>query len=295
MSDCGSYFYRCYSQTSAGGLISGKGPGQGRPLGDNLLTEFINHLNLRTTYPTALVSVSSRILDTLRRAFNKFYEDREYPSQIWIAFIYVPNADKHVRYHHAEGLARKGKMEKPSRLRYEYLFEWGIPEKYFFYRVSVETLMKRGFNMSEFLVYNDSGVAALPSTRKLRNDFVRAILESSDDAHEVGIYLGLLARSFGACSPLRQIILQLQLERFHITSIDHDDQVFRMSYDDDFRAIEDGVDVVLLDWWLTDPDFYGEYKDHLAWAEQRRGDVETEMELYKTEMQIEEAAIELGL
>lgn len=186
-------------------------------------------------------------------------------------------------------------MENSHLLQYEYLFEWGIPEKYFIHRVSVETLMKRGFNMSEFLVDNDFGVTVLPFTPKLKDDFARAILESSDDPHEVGIYLGLLARSFGARSPLRQITLQLQLDCFHITSIDHDDQVFRLSYDDDFRAIEDGVDVILFDWWLTDPDFYGACKDHLAWAEQTRGDVETEMELYKTEMQIEEAAIELGL
>ncbi|KAI4909264.1 hypothetical protein J4E90_007961 [Alternaria incomplexa] len=310
MNDRGSYFYRCYSHISAGGLISGKGPGQARPLGDDLLPEFINHLVLHTTKPTALVSVSSRMIDTLRRAFNKCYKDGEDASQIWIAFFYVPYADEYA-YHHAEDLAEKFKMKNSRRLRYEYIFEWEIPKKYFIHELSVETLMKRGFNMSEFLVDDDFGGVVLPfisgSTKErsvaspgtsipgLKIDFAKAIFKSSDNAHEVGIYLGLLARSFGARSPLHQIILQLQLDCFRINPVNPDDQLFRFSYDDDFPAIENGVDEVLIDWWLTDPDFCVEYEDHLAWAEQIREGVETEGELYKTEMQIEEAAIELGL
>ncbi|KAI4660758.1 uncharacterized protein J4E79_005326 [Alternaria viburni] len=303
MNDRETYFYRCYSQTSAGGLISGKGPGQARPLGDNLLPEFINHLNLNTRKPTALVSVSSRVIDTLRRAFNKYYEYREDPSQIWIAFIFVPNADEHV-YHHAEGLAERFEMRESRLLRYEYLFEWEIPQKYFIHDVSVKTLMKRGFNMREFRVKDDRGGVTLPSIPTLKKDFAKAIFGSSDHAYEVGIYLGSLARCFGARSPSRQITLQLQQDCFPITSVNHDDQVFRLSYEDgsrvligfdDVRAIEDGVDVVLLDWWLTDPDFCAAYEDHLAWAEQTGADVESEWELHKTERQIEKAAVELGL
>ena len=265
MSDRGKYFYRCYSQTSAGGLISGKGPGQARPLGDNLLPEFINHLTLQTTRPTALVSVSSRMIDTLRRAFNKYYEYREDPSQIWIAFIYVPNVDKHAgAYHHAMGLAERFKMRGFRLLQYEYIFEWEIPQKYFIHEVSVETLKKRGFTMSEFLVKKKFGGVTLPRIPELKKNFAKAILGSSDNAYEVGIYLGLLARSFGARSPLHQIILQLQLDCFRINTVNPDDQLFRFSYDDDFPAIENGVDEVLIDWWLTDPDFCVEYEDHLA-------------------------------
>ena len=263
MSDRGRYFYRCYSHSSAGGLISGKGPRQARPLGDNLLPEFINHLNLNTRKPTALVSVSSRMIDTLRRAFNKFHVAREDPSQIWIAFFFVPNRDKHV-YHHAEGLADILRMKDSSWLRHEYIFEWEIPKKYVIHEVSVETLMQRGFNMSEFLVNDKRGGVTLPRIPELKKNFAKAILGSSDNAYEVGIYLGLLARSFGARSPLHQIILQLQLDCFRINTVNPDDQLFRFSYDDDFPAIENGVDEVLIDWWLTDPDFCVEYEDHLA-------------------------------
>jgi len=245
------------------------------------------------------------MIDTLRRAFNKYYEYREDPSQIWIAFIYVPNVDKHAgAYHHAMGLAERFKMRGFRLLQYEYIFEWEIPQKYFIHEVSVKTLMQRGFNMSEFLVKKNSGKIALRPIPELKNYFARTILESSDNAHEVGIYLGLLARCFGARSPSRQITLQLQQDCFPITSVNHDDQVFRLSYEDgsrvligfdDVRAIEDGVDVVLLDWWLTDPDFCAAYEDHLAWAEQTGADVESEWELHKTERQIEKAAVELGL
>jgi len=294
MNDRGTYFYRCYSQSSAGRFIYGKGPGQARPLGDNLLPEFINHLTLQTTRPTALVSVSSRMVDTLRRAFNKLYKDGEDPSQIWIAFIFVPNAEKH-DYHHAEDLAKGLKMKEPSLLQYEYVFEWEIPEEYFIHEVSVETLMQRGFNMSEFLVNDKRGGVTLPRISELKTKFAKAILKSSDNAHEVGIYLGLLARCFGARSPLHQIILQFQLDCFRINNVEHDDQLFRWSYDDDFPAIENGLDEVMFDWWLTDPDFCAAYEDHLAWAEQIMRDVESEGELYRTVMKIEEAAIELGL
>lgn len=79
--------------------------------------------------PTALISASDRLSDTLRHAFSKLYKDGEISNQIWITFIYVPDEDKHI-YHHAEGLAKKWHFLNPGRLRYEYIFEWEIPEQY---------------------------------------------------------------------------------------------------------------------------------------------------------------------
>lgn len=83
-------YTRAYSKSSAGQLGSGKGP-KGDPLSDtDLLEEFRNHARRRNRKPTALVSGSDRIVDTVKRAFDKHYEDGEPSAEIWIAFIEVP-------------------------------------------------------------------------------------------------------------------------------------------------------------------------------------------------------------
>jgi hypothetical protein len=75
-------YTRAYSKSSAGQFVSAKGL-KGDPLSDTaLLYEFRNHANIRNRKPTALVSVSDRIVDTLKRAFNKHYEDRESSADI---------------------------------------------------------------------------------------------------------------------------------------------------------------------------------------------------------------------
>jgi hypothetical protein len=78
----GRYFYRCFSDSSAGGLISGKGRRHTHLSNNELRTEFSNHLRSLSKKPTALISVSSRIIDTLQRAFGKFYKDGEKPDQV---------------------------------------------------------------------------------------------------------------------------------------------------------------------------------------------------------------------
>ncbi|KAF2676369.1 hypothetical protein K458DRAFT_410580 [Lentithecium fluviatile CBS 122367] len=220
----GSYFYRCYSKSSAGGLISGKGRRHGRLSGTDLYSEFVNHVRLRTMEPTALISASNRLIDTLRRAFSKLYDDEESPNQIWITFIHVPDVDKHV-YHHAEGLAKKWNCPNSRRLRYKYIFEWEIPEKYLIHKVSVETLIERGFDMKEYLFDG-----ALPSTSTLREEVATRILKPLNGGYHIGLNLGLLARRFGARAPVRQIALQLHQDYSHVRIIDDDAQIVSISY-----------------------------------------------------------------
>lgn len=83
-------YTRVYSERSAGTLESAKGP-NGAPLSDiALLKEFRNHSKKWNRVSTALVSGSDHIVDTLKRAFEKHYEDGESSEDIWIAFIEVP-------------------------------------------------------------------------------------------------------------------------------------------------------------------------------------------------------------
>jgi hypothetical protein len=87
-------YTRVYSKRSAGRFISCKGP-KGGPLFDaSLIKEFRNHAKFQnhgeSQELTALVSGSDRIIDTLRRAFDKHYRDGESAADIWIAFLGVP-------------------------------------------------------------------------------------------------------------------------------------------------------------------------------------------------------------
>jgi hypothetical protein len=269
MSQPGEYFYRCYSNSSAGALISGAGLGHGKPLGTNLFDQFISHvLNPSRQHPTALISTSSRLIDTLQRAFSKFYNHREHPNQIWIAFIYVPDEDKRV-YHHAEDLAEQCEHEEPQLFRYEYLFEWEIPAKYLVHTVSVETLMNRGFDMDLYLHNN-----VFPNTHDLRWRFASIMLKPWYEGYDIGLGLGLMVRAFGARAPVRQLALQLVRDCHTVRQIDNKSRNVFISYGDgDFRldaeqfhAIEEGIDTALMDWWLADTDFYKAYEEYCDWA-----------------------------
>jgi hypothetical protein len=262
-----------------------------------------------TEDPTALISVSSGIIDILQRAFGKFHNDKEKPDQIWIAFIHVPDKDKHV-YHHAEGLAHQAKNEDPRLLRYEYLFEWEIPKKYFIHKVSVATLLQRGFSMEEYLV-NEK----LPRTSILRKHFA-SFFDPSNGGYSIGLELGSLVRPFGARAPLYQIALQIQLDCAYIDSYNQTvefsygkDKVYDLDFAD-ICDIEEGVETALVDYWLLDAEFLDRYEGHSAWALQVKAEVEEEWNLslqgsddyirYKKNKEgatqaIEKAAIELGL
>jgi hypothetical protein len=291
MNQPGKYLYRCHSSRSAGALVSGKGRGHGQRLGTNLYTEFSNHKLPHSRQPTALISTSSRLIDTLQRAFGIFYNKandpgERNPGQIWIAFMYVPDVDKHI-YHHAEDLAKQYREPEPGKFRYEYLFEWEIPERYIVHEVSVETLMNRGFDMKHYL---RNGM--FPRTSELRKAFASAMLSPSQHPDIIGIELGLLVRCFGARAPVRQLAQQLLYDCYPVQRIYWKIQTVALSYDDGrvyldfgyFRAIEDGIDTALIDWWLADVDFYDAYNEHCDWAL----DIEDEDK-------IEDAAIKLGL
>lgn len=93
-------YTRVYSNSSAGKLISGKKL-RGYPtppLSDAALhSEFRNHANRQNREPTALVSASKHIIDTLKRAVEKYEVDDESPENIWIVFLSAPPAPEETR------------------------------------------------------------------------------------------------------------------------------------------------------------------------------------------------------
>ena len=137
-------YTRAYSKRSVGQLVSAKGL-NGYPLfRTDLLNEFRNHANKMNRTPTALVSVSDRIVDTVKRAFDKHY-DGESPEDAWVAFIEVPaTPETPVRVHAARFLAKECGLSEPSLFYHEIVFEWAIPENYVLHKVSLQTLMDRG-------------------------------------------------------------------------------------------------------------------------------------------------------
>lgn len=139
-------YTRAYSKSSAGQFVSAKGL-KGDPLSKTaLVEEFRNHADKWNREPTALVSGSDRIVDTLKRAFDKHYEDGESAADIWIAFIEVPPtiSESATRIHSAKELAEKCEHLEPNKFSHKVVFEWAIPEKYVVHEVSLQTLMKRG-------------------------------------------------------------------------------------------------------------------------------------------------------
>ena len=104
---------------------SAKAP-KGDPLSYTaLLKEFRNHANKWNREPTALVSGSDRIIDTLKRAFDKHYEDCESSAEIWIAFIEIPPTihKNAARIHSAKELAEKSELPEPNLFSHEVVFE----------------------------------------------------------------------------------------------------------------------------------------------------------------------------
>jgi hypothetical protein len=92
--------------------------------------------------------VTTSFLDMLRRAFDKLYKGHK-AEHIWIVFIFVPHRDN-AEYHHAKHLAQEIRLEESNMFVHEYVFEWEIPEKYVMHKVSVHTLLSRGFNMERY-------------------------------------------------------------------------------------------------------------------------------------------------
>jgi len=115
---------RTYSNNSARQLVSGKGS-KGDPLSDTaILEEFRNHSEKWNPEPTALVSSSNRIVDTLKRAFE-MHKAGELAADIWVAFIEVPPSidQDATRIHSAKELAAKCELSRPWKFVHEVVFE----------------------------------------------------------------------------------------------------------------------------------------------------------------------------
>lgn len=142
--------FRCCSSTSAGRLNSGKLAFHGResPLSNQgLLNEFASHSQLWSTDPTALVSTTTNFLRVIHLAFNKLW-DGEDANEIEIIML-TPDSDSDTRMHHAAQLARQVDWlpEVIHNYEHEYVFEWKIPNEMVGHRITLGTLLRRGFTL----------------------------------------------------------------------------------------------------------------------------------------------------
>ena len=258
-------YTRAYSKSSVGQLVSAKKtPTKGGPLSHAaLLEEFRNHADEWDREPTALVSGSDRIVDTLKRAFDKHYGDGEPSAGIWIVFIEVPPTttdETATRIHSAKKLAEKCNLPEPKLFSHEVVFEWAIPETYVLHEVSLQTLIKRGVQENFCL---------RPSTAEIRRYTAREF-QQCDDPWEIGITLGFFARTFGARAPLRWVANELFHDCVLVKILD--DDVVRLDFAHgptkivDFQYfchLEDGIDTALCEWWLALLD----YEEFERWRE----------------------------
>ena len=264
-------YTRAYCEGSTGTLVSRRGPGREPLSQQNLLNEFRNHSNKKKRIHTALVSVSNRIVDTVKRAFDLHYEREKSPDNIWIAFIKVP-AGKPALMHKAQFLAKKCGLKDSSCFQHEFVFEWAIPEEYVSHQVSLRTLMDRG------LEHQLPSITELPppTTEELRH-FIATKLGSVEpwlSSWESGVCLGSFARNFGARAPLNWIAHQLFRDCVRVCSVSTG--VARLVYEqrhsdtvstDFFCHLDEGVETVLYDWWLTDIEFLSNYDEFKQWRD----------------------------
>jgi len=258
-------YTRAYSKSSVGQFVSAKAP-KGDPLSSTaLLEEFRNHANKRNREPTALVSGSDRIVDTLKRAFNKHYEDGESSADIWITFIEVPPTmnDTATRIHSAKELAERCELPEPNLFSHEVVFEWAIPKKYVLHKVPLETLIERKLQENHFLQ---------PSTAEVRGSIAREFLR--DGPWEIGIALGFFARKFGARAPLNWVSHQLFYDCVRPKIVDDDVVMLNYSHGHSeivdfhfFCDLDNGIDTSLCDWWLLDIDLVLNYEEFKEWRE----------------------------
>jgi hypothetical protein len=263
-------YTRAYSTTSDAQLASRKEP-TGHPLSnDELLAEFRNHANKGNQTPTALVSVSNRIIDTIHRAFQMHHGDGESPAKIWVVFIEAPSArdgslnKTPARIHHARDLATRCQSRvareyqqcpwclkqqlheeyerlEPVLFHYEFVFEGAIPEHYVLHKVSLQTLMSRGFQIQA------------PSTEDLRVAMAKKLEKTC--SFEIGLNLGFWARKFGARAPMNWIAHQFYYDCVR-TRIHWSSQMVDLDYAhgpsmtvdfDFFCELDRGVSTALMD------------------------------------------------
>ncbi|CAG8908885.1 unnamed protein product [Penicillium egyptiacum] len=215
--DCAQdgYFYRCYSNRSAGELRSGKYHDGHLPLTkEDRLHEFNIHRDRNNKQPTALVSVTDRPLEALHRALAKYYDSDEDPGRIWIVIIRVPDGADNNGPRHAGSLAQQINLDADI-FQHEYVFEWEIPQQYVEHVVSVRTLLGRRIGRIIDLGF--------PDFRTTRDALVKGILDS-DDAYGTGRLLGSLAQAFGTGTYTYEIALQTLQNCLSVGKIDEDHQ-----------------------------------------------------------------------
>ena len=267
-------YTRAYSTSSAGKLVSAKGP-KGDPLSRiTLLKEFDNHSKIWNREPTALVSASDRIIDTLNRAFDKLHGHDESSAEVWIAFLEVPSTiDEDIaRIHSAKELAEECELSEPKSFVHEVVFEWAVPDKYVLHQVSLQTLMNRGLKIDDFLQPS----TAESSTVEVRHHVARG-LQPDGGWHgpwEIGLHLGSFAEKFGARAPLDWISHQLFHDCVHVTSVK--DDLFRLNYAPGntkivgshfFREMDDGIKTSLYEWWFGDTNFIRDCDEFNEWRD----------------------------
>ncbi|KAK3934720.1 hypothetical protein QBC46DRAFT_399090 [Diplogelasinospora grovesii] len=266
-----SIYTRAYSKSSAGQLISGKGLKRYSLSGTELLGEFRKHADKWNREPTALVSVSDRIIDTVKRAFDKHYNDGEIPRDIWVVFVEVPATihETPARVHAARRLAEECEDLEPRLFYHEFVFEWAIPEKYMLHKVSLQTLMDRGLEWERYIIQRGPELPPL-STEELRSYIARDLQPTGPwyDSWEIGVHLGFFARNFGARAPLDWIAHQLFYDCVRPEIVAED--VVRLKYVRGhfetvdfyfFRELDHGIETALCDWWLADIDFFLKYEE----------------------------------
>lgn len=264
-------YTRAYSQSSAGRLVSAKGSKGDSLSHTELLDEFRNHADKWNREPTALVSVSDRIIDTVNRAFDKHFKDDESPADIWVVFIEVPVA-MHGSEVHAAQLAEECGLREPALYYHEFVFEWAIPEEYVLHEVSLQTLMDRGLEWGQYLI-QDGTEPQYVSTADLRC-CIAENLQSRYGPWDVGVYLGFFGKTFGARAPIDWIAHQLFYDCVQTQLVEED--VVRLTYAhghfeivdlEFFSQLDDGIKTVLYDWWLADTDFLSKYKEFEEWRD----------------------------
>jgi hypothetical protein len=280
-------FTRVYSNSSAGQLTSGRRPTEAQFSEYLLLDEFRRHANRSNRTPTALVSVSNRIIDTVQRAFQKHQQDGESPEDIWIVFLEVPaNEEQRAApsIHYARDLAEQLQVEcphlKPNLYKYEFLFEWGIPEDYVLHRVSLQTLMERGLQIQA------------SSTRDLRSSTAGQLQGHGGDGFGIGVELASFAKKFGARAPVEWIAYQWFYDCVGVWFDPAYPTPVKLHYADGYSETveieflfkrDEGIETALQDWWLTDFEFVVEYNEFVDWRDAMEGGMACEeFELWET-------------
>jgi hypothetical protein len=217
---------------------------------DDLLNEWDIHRFEKNRQRTALVSVTNRPLEALNRALKKYYNSHENPGTIWIVIIRVPDGRNSIRPHHVQRLAQRlaQRRDDPAddvvKYKYEYVFEWEIPQEYVVHCVSLRTLIHRGIERMLRLQYYPQG---FPSFKKMRDDLLKNNILANPSGTE--FWLCSLAQAFGARAYTYEIALRTLHNCLSGGYIDEDNQYVYFNWADfcgslefsDIRDIEIGI------------------------------------------------------